>query len=75
MLRQPQKNTVLWCDGLVAHVGRKRKHSDDDDDGEAPSKKSKSKKRDVNVQQVQDTVDQLKAKYGANYSNIVFGLS
>ena len=42
LLRQPQKNTVLWYDGLVAHVRRKHKHSDDDDDdsdGEAPLKK------------------------------------
>ena len=76
LLRQPQKNTVLWCDGLVAHAGRKRKHSDDDDDddsdGEPPSKKSKSKKCDVSVQQVQDTVDQLKTKYGANYTQMQY---
>ena len=22
LLRQPQKNTVLWCDGPIAHAGR-----------------------------------------------------
>ena len=69
LLRQSQKNTVLWCDGLIARAGHKRKHSDDEDDSDTEqqqSRRSRSKKQDTNVQ-VQDTVEQLKAKYGSNY--------
>ena len=75
LLRQPQKSTVLWCDGLIAHAGHKRKHSDDDEDSDTEqqqSRKSRSKKHDTNVQQVQDTVDQLKAKYGSSYTQMQF---
>ena len=74
LLRQPHKSTVLWCDGLIAHAGRKRKHSDDEDDSDTeqqPLRRSRSKKHD-NVQQVQDTVDQLKAKYGSRYTQMHF---
>ena len=73
-LRQPQKNTVLWCNGLIAHAGHKQKHSDDDEDSdtEQQSRKSRNKKHDTNVQQVQDTVDQLKAKYGSSYTQMQF---
>ena len=74
LLRQPQKNTLLWCDGLIARAAPKRKHSDDDDesDTEQPSKKLRSKKHDTNVQQVQDTVEQLKTKYGSRYTQMQF---
>ena len=75
LLRQPQKNTVLWCNGLIAHAGHKCKHSDDEDDFDTEqqqSRRSRSKKHDTNVQQVQDTVDQLKAKYGSSYTQMQF---
>ena len=75
LLRQPHKNTVLWCDGLIARAGHKRKHSDDEDDSDTEqqqSRRSRSKKHDTNVQQVQDTVDQLKAKYGSSYTQMQF---
>lgn len=65
-LKQPQKNTILWCDGLGAN-NRKQKHSDDEDsDVEQPPRKSRYQRSNVNMQQVQDTVDQLKAKHGAS---------
>ncbi len=75
LLRQPQKNTVLWCDGLTAGAGHKRKHSDDEDDSDTEqqqSRRSRTKKHDKNMQQVQDTVDQLKARYGSNYTQMQF---
>ena len=75
LLRQPHKNTILWCDGLIARAGHKRKHSDDEDDSDTEqqqSRRSRSKKHDTNVQQVQDTVDQLKAKYGSSYTQMQF---
>lgn len=74
LLRQPHKNTILWCDGLIACAGHKHKHSDyDDSDTEQQhSRRSRSKKHDTNVQQVQDTVDQLKAKYGPSYTQMQF---
>ena len=65
-------HAVLWCDGLTARVGHKRKHSDDEDDSDTEqqqSRRSRSKKKDTNVQQVQD---QLKAKYGSSYTQMRF---
>ena len=53
LLKQRQKNTVLWCNGVIAHASHKHKHSDDNDvsDNEQQPRKSKSKKYDTNVQQ------------------------
>ena len=63
LLKKPQKNTILWCDGLSAD-GCKHKHGD----GEYQAKKSRGMKHDANIQQVQDTVDQLKAKHGSKFT-------
>ena len=46
-------------------------HVYDNSDGEYQAKKS-CKKHDVNIQQVQDTVDQLKAKHGSKFTQIRF---
>ena len=73
LLKNSQKNTILWCDGLSAN-NRKRKNSDEEDsDIEQPPKKTRYQRSNVNMQQVQDTVDQLKAKHGAaNFTQMQF---
>lgn len=38
LLKKPQKNTTLWCDGLSTG-SHKRKHSDDDSDDDHQSRK------------------------------------
>lgn len=61
------KNTTLWCDGLSAGSQKSKHESDDEsDDDQHLTKKSQSKKRDVNMEQVQDLVEELKAKHGAS---------
>ena len=74
LLRQPRKNMILWCNGLITHAGHKHKHSDEDnyDTEQQQSRRSRSKKHDTNVQQVQDKVDHLKAKYGSSYTQMQF---
>lgn len=75
IVKAAPKNTVLLCNGLIARAGHKRKYSDDEENSDTEqqqSRKSRSKKHDTNMQQVQDTVDQLKAKYGSSYSQMQF---
>ena len=56
MLKNPQKNTILWCNGLSAN-NRKLKISDDEDsDVEQFPRKSRYQRSNVNMQQVQETV-------------------
>ena len=68
LLKNSQKNTVLWYDELKC----KRKHSDDEDsDIEQPLRKSRYQRSNVNMQ---DIVDQLKAKHGAsNFTQMNLG--
>ena len=55
---------------MIARPGHKRKYSDDEDsDTEQQQNEVRSM---TNVQQVQDTIDKLKTKYGSSYTQMQF---
>lgn len=74
MWSEVKKQGMLWCDGLLdagaKKSGRKGKYvSDEDSDDEPPvTQHKKKKKKPDNEAKVQEIIDDLKSKYGTQYT-------